>query len=71
MAGHFDHGEIEIPCPGCGEKTKKTVAWLKANHELTCAGCSARIELQDAGFKRGIEEADKAIDDLARKLKRL
>lgn len=57
--GFLDDQTIAIPCPGCGEKNEKSVGWLKANDELTCAGCGQAVHLQRdkllAGLK-GIEE---------------
>ncbi len=36
--------EIEVPCPNCGTKTKKALAWLRDNHEFVCRNCGTIID---------------------------
>lgn len=49
MAGLFERATIGIPCPQCGTKTPKTVAWMKANKEYTCS-CGRVIHLEADEF---------------------
>lgn len=65
----FDKAEIEIPCAGCGSKTKKTVAWLKRNKTLTCA-CGAVVNIDADQIRREMHKVEKALDQLKRTLKR-
>ena len=31
---NFDKEQIDIPCEGCGIKTKKTIGWIKSNKHM-------------------------------------
>jgi predicted RNA-binding Zn-ribbon protein involved in translation (DUF1610 family) len=42
----LDDREIAFNCPKCGHENRKTIAWLKANHSFTCAGCGAPATIQ-------------------------
>jgi transcription initiation factor TFIIIB Brf1 subunit/transcription initiation factor TFIIB len=59
--GIFDGHEIEVPCPKCGQKTKKTIGWLRDHAEMICAGCGVTIVLKDEGFRAGLDQADEAM----------
>ena len=67
----FDNVEIGIPCPKCGHKTQKTIAWIKANDTFSCDGCAAVIHLEHDELLRGLGEVDKSFDDLKRKIREL
>ena len=69
--GIFDSGEIPIPCPECRKKATKTIAWIKAHSELTCAGCGAVIHLKKDELLSGLKKAEKSIADLDRAFKNL
>src|ERR1700730_826043 len=48
--GMFDDAVLGFPCPQCAHKTKKTIAWIKANNSLSCEGCGGVIHLnRDCG----------------------
>ncbi|CDM59914.1 hypothetical protein LPU83_pLPU83a_0073 (plasmid) [Rhizobium favelukesii] len=66
----FEDVEINIPCPGCGQKTKKSVAWLKANKQFTCDGCSNAVTVDAEKLFAGIKKADKTLADFRKKLAR-
>ena len=57
---------IEVPCPQCGKKAKKTIGWIKAHSEYTCAGCNNTVKLDRNKFLREIEKAEKSIRDLTK-----
>lgn len=63
----FEKAELPIPCVNCGNKTKKTVAWLKSHKTFTC-GCGATVDASP--FVGSIKQANKAVDDFKRSLKR-
>lgn len=65
----FDNAEIEIPCPKCSVKAKKTIAWVKANDSLTCSGCDETIHVDKSGLIDGLQQVDRGIDGFRRKLK--
>lgn len=71
MSGILDDQTIDFPCPKCGHKHRKTVAWLKANRHLTCSRCAANIAIDNSNFVSGIQKVDKAMDDLRRTLRSL
>lgn len=58
----FDDQTIDIPCPNCGAKAKKSVAWIRRHDEITCAGCGAAITLKADELIRGLDEAQRALD---------
>jgi len=39
---------VPIPCPTCGEKTEKSLGWLKTNDHFTC-GCGS-IRVRSLGY---------------------
>lgn len=67
MAGHLDSGRIDIPCPSCGHKHRKTIGWLKTHKQFTCAGCG-KVEIQTSGFNKGMREVDAEIAKLTKSL---
>lgn len=69
--GLFDDAEIEIACPGCGHKQKKTVRWLSNEKSFTCPGCRERVTLDNDELRRDMRKVDKAADDLKRQIARL
>ena len=63
----FDDAVIGFSCPQCAYKTKKTVAWIKANDTLSCDGCGGVIPLK-RDFLNGLHKGDKSIDHIKRVL---
>ena len=43
---NFDNRSIEIPCPKCSHKVKKTIGWLKRNNKMICASCGVASVLE-------------------------
>jgi hypothetical protein len=44
MPRFFDSQVLAIACPGCGQKTRKTVEWLRSHTHFMC-GCGTRVNL--------------------------
>ena len=63
----FEDFEIAVPCPKCGNKTKKRVSWLKANKQMTCS-CGAVVDLDTTGLFKGLDDARRSMEDLKRNL---
>jgi len=61
----FDSAEIDIPCPQCGHKTKKTVGWIKTHHHHVC-GCGFRVDLDADELLAGLGQVGKTLDNLRR-----
>jgi len=55
-----------LPCPQCGEKTEKTIGWLKDDPDtFVCAGCGRTVNVGDIDdLGRIIQSIDDAWDDL-------
>lgn len=67
----FDSQEIGIPCPECGHKTSKSVAWIKTHDKMTCGGCGREITIEDKGFSAGLKEFEKGVADIRKSLRRI
>lgn len=63
MAGFLDSHEIELPCGGCGRKTKKAIGWINSHQQFTCP-CGAVTRLNTDKFKPGIAKANAAFKKL-------
>lgn len=66
----FEDATIDIPCPGCGHKHRKTLGWIQANDHIACV-CGASIELEKSGLTRGLDEVEKSLSDFKRNLGRM
>jgi ribosomal protein S27E len=36
--------EIDVSCPNCGTKTKKSLVWLRDNDEFVCNHCGTIVD---------------------------
>jgi len=57
---------IEIPCPNCGHKIKKTWGKLKTMEHLDCSACSNRFDLDKTSLQAKDAKASKGIADAFR-----
>lgn len=64
----FEKKEIGITCPECGKKTKKSVAWIKANDNLTCSGCGSTVTVQNEKLLSGLKEAEQTVANFRKSL---
>ncbi len=71
MSGFLDKAPIEIPCPGCGRKVKKTVGWIQTHSDYACPGCGTPIHLDASQFRREMRKVDRSLDDFKRTIDRL
>ena len=65
MSGFLDSEQLEIECPNCRRKFKKSVRELKGAG-VKCPKCSAGFETSQ--FKSGIDKAERSLKDLEREL---
>ena len=65
----FKNASIDLSCPQCQTKIKKTIGWIKQSTQFTCTRCGSIVKLQKDQFIRELKKADKAVDDFKRKLK--
>lgn len=64
----FDKAPISIPCPGCGVKSQKTIAWIKTHKSYTCSGCGKVIELDAGQFRSAVNDVDESIKKFQRNI---
>lgn len=67
---HFESARLTIRCPRCGQEHRKSIAWLRNNTDMPCAGCGQIIALESEELRAGIDEADQALADFRRNLSR-
>ncbi len=68
--GLFDNEAINIPCPKCGNQSRKTVGWLKRNSNFPCSRCGETIEVNPEQFRREISNAEKELKDFQKEIKK-
>lgn len=71
MLGMFNRAKISIPCPECGHKTNKTLRWIKAHSQYTCAGCRKTVNLDSKDLTKELAGAEKAIEKLRRDIAKI
>lgn len=59
-----ENSYIEITCPKCNKKIKRTIRWFKT--ATACPFCGCGIDTRE--FRRGVDEANKAIADAFKKM---
>lgn len=57
----FDKQTLDIPCPHCGQKTPKTVAWLKTKTDFPCLACGGIVAVDATDLTAKLKQADKII----------
>ena len=68
--GPFDDALVEIACPGCGDRTSKTLRWYKANDEWMCPSCGIGVDLDGDDVRAGLKGTEQALLDLSRAIAR-
>jgi ribosomal protein S27E len=71
MPSPLDSSAVDVPCPGCGHKNRKTVGWLKTHDQMTCGGCGKVVQLESSGFRKGMREVDASLKKLTDTFKKL
>lgn len=63
---------VLLPCPGCGEKTRKTIRWFKTNPDsFVCSGCGETVHLDPedvAQLLSVFDHVDERIADVERSI---
>jgi peptide subunit release factor 1 (eRF1) len=65
---NFDGEKLEIECPECKRKFKKSVRELK-RPGVKCPGCG--VSFDTSQFKREIDKAERSIKDFERSIKNM
>ena len=60
----FDDQQLTFECPGCGHQLTESIGRLKLNPQLTCSGCGKTIQVEADDLRRGLDSAEKALDEL-------
>lgn len=63
MIGILDKQTIGIPCEKCKRETPKTIGWIKANNQFTCA-CGTVIKIDASQFRGEIAKVERSFNDL-------
>ena len=66
MDGLFDRQELEIPCPHCRTKLKKTIGELK-QPGVKCPRCGASFETSQ--LTQQLDQVERSLGDLQRNIK--
>jgi len=64
MAGIDNNAKLEIKCPQCKAKFKKTVRQLK-RPGVKCPKCG--VSFETSKFKKGLDKVDRELKDFQRK----
>ncbi len=57
----FDEHTVGFACAACGQKTEKTVGWLKANDTFPCPQCGQRVAVEGRQFLLSARSVDDAV----------
>jgi hypothetical protein len=63
MAGLLDDEELEISCDDCGRVHKKTLGWLKRNHEIRCP-CGTLLKLDTRELRSQMDKLDRDLREM-------
>ena len=55
--------EVDLLCPHCGQKLRKTLGWLYDHDSFVCVPCGTEISLHEKEFCR-IDEPDEETEAL-------
>ena len=61
-------GEIELACPGCGEKAVHEFGRLQREQHFVCAGCGQRVRVETDEITKAIAKAKKALAEQIRRI---
>nr|WP_314094226.1 hypothetical protein [uncultured Shinella sp.] len=67
----FDSKKIAVPCPKCGNKTEKTIGWVKSHDSFACGGCGETISIDKEKLLSGLDEAEKSIAKFRKSIARI
>ena len=71
MSKAFGNVSIDIPCPKCGYRITQPVSRLELNPQLTCPRCHVVFDVDATEFRQTLRDADKKLEALMRRLKKL
>ena len=71
MKSVLDSASIDMACPRCGQKTAKTIGWLKANNQITCPGCGGDIDIDPGNLVEVTGRVEKTLDGLNDSIRRI
>ncbi|WP_367354173.1 hypothetical protein [Agrobacterium pusense] len=67
----FEKQTLGLPCPKCGHKTEKTVAWIKSHDDFTCGGCGSTVRMEKEELLAGLKKIDDSVAKLRKSLGRI
>lgn len=70
MAEIMENSEIEIECPTCGGRTKKTAGWMEEHDRLACE-CGTMISVDRTMYRKENAKAESQRDGFQGLLEKL
>ena len=68
---YFDTNKsLDLTCPKCSHKFSKTIGSINREKQFPCPGCG-NVTFDAEKLIRGLQDAEKSIDQLARDFKRI
>ena len=68
---YFDTNKaLDLTCPECSHKFSKTIGSINREKRFPCPGCG-KVTFDAKGLIKGLEDAEKSVDKLARDIKRM
>ncbi len=61
----LEKAKIGIPCPECGKKTSKSIAWIKAHNDFVCSKCASVVGVEGEKLLAAIKQAEKSVGKLS------
>jgi hypothetical protein len=58
VPGFFDSQLLDIACPGCAHRTRKTFGWLQSHTHFICV-CGAKVRLGTKDFARPLKKVER------------
>lgn len=62
---------LPVPCPACSHENLETLARLETDPQITCNGCGKVIQINASELRTGVNQVEKSLLDLKRKIERL
>ena len=71
MSKFFSDQHLTLTGVQCGHQFQETVARLETSPPIPCRACAVVTHSEASQFRSGLAEADQAIDDLVKSLRKL
>lgn len=62
---------IDVPCPNCAHKIKRSLAWLEGDPQFVCENCGRTVQINAADFRKGLDQVDASVERLRQAIRKL